>query len=754
MTPQSRDPLHREIAALREQVEGLQAGIDRLRQINAVDPFEPPIPWAQTQAAIDRRYMRLLIKRAKLSRAYRDVLQTIVNLWFRNRSNGGVIHPGRSKIAKMARVSVPTVTRALSEFRERSFIKATAYQDGGARVTRYLVDLNAIRDALTPPHLIPVTVPGTLGKIVDLRERDLPKEYDEPIGYDAWLADTDYHCNPDQNDPRIIDSPRDEFDQRSPEPIGTEGPGQEETGQDVRLPGSNVIPFRPWSSIFWLGSSSMLTASSPRQLRPHQQSAIDMLRDSLRAGNKRVILQAPTGFGKTITAVKIIGASLAKGHRVLFTVPRLSLVNQAIADFERDGLSHVGAMQSDHPRTDDSAPVQVATVQTLKRRLRNGNMDENFGLVIVDECHEDFTVIREMMARWPTRVFVGLSATPWTIGLGRHWQDLRIAATIGSLIEAGYLSKFVAFAPDKPDLSKVRTVAGDYAENDLEQVMSENKLVGHVVQTWLEKGGNRPTLVFGVNCSHAKVLQEQFLRAGVSAGYCDAHTDIVAREHLKRQFISGEIKVVCSVRTLTTGVDWPVSCIVDAAPTKSEMLHVQRIGRGLRINPGTEDLVILDHAGNSLRLGLVTDIHHAVLDKGEGGKAKARRKAEKLPRECSACGALHTGRVCPECGHESRRPCEVETVDGRLVEITGRAKAPTQAEKQRFWSMALDMDDHRKRGGKLALGLYKSKFGVWPRGLLDVRIPFDGAFQRYEQSRRIRWAKKMESERRAVGGVR
>jgi DNA repair protein RadD len=102
--------------------------------------------------------------------------------------------------------------------------------------------------------------------------------------------------------------------------------------------------------------------------------------------------------------------------------------------------------------------------------------------------------------------------------------------------------------------------------------------------------------------------------AGIAAGYCDAWTDCVERRMLERQFRSGEIKVVCSVRTLTTGIDWPVSCIIDAAPTKSEILHVQKTGRGLRINPGTEDLLVLDHAGNSLRLGLVTDIGHDCLD--------------------------------------------------------------------------------------------------------------------------------------------
>jgi len=124
---------------------------------------------------------------------------------------------------------------------------------------------------------------------------------------------------------------------------------------------------------------------------------------------------------------------------------------------------------------------------------------------------------------------------------------------------------------------------------------------------------------------------------------------------------------------MITGVDLPVSCIIDAAPTRSEMLHVQKIGRGLRVNPGTEDCIILDHAGNSLRLGLVTDIHHTSLDFSKSGE-KSQRKAgaDKLPKPCIECEALHSGKTCPSCGNERKPVVGVQTADGELVEITGR----------------------------------------------------------------------------------
>lgn len=487
----------------------------------------------------------------------------------------------------------------------------------------------------------------------------------------------------------------------------------------------------------------MFAPSKRKELRPHQSRAIDMLRQSLAGGNRRVVIQGPTGFGKTLVAAKLIEGARAKGKAVIFTAPAISLIDQTVAAFEAEGITGIGVMQADHPRTDPLARVQVASVQTLARR-----QIPEASLVIVDECHLRAKAVEAMMDERKDVFFVGLSATPWAKGMGLRWQDLVIPCTIGELIEAGYLSQFAAYAPDVPDLRGVKVTAGDYVESALAEVMGDAKIMASVVQTWLERGQNRPTLAFGASCAHAKQMQEDFLRAGVNAAYVDAYTDIVERRLIERRFRSGEVKVACSVRTLTTGVDWPVSCIIDAAPTMSEMLHVQKIGRGLRVNPGTEDLIILDHAGNSLRLGLVTDIGYERLDATHPGEKQQRKaKAEKLPKECANCATLHTGLLCPCCGHE-RKPPKVEEAQGELVAI-GKVKLVGKAEKQRFWSMALWLDADRNRAGKLAKGLYKGKFGVWPQGLNDTLMRPDQDFWNYEKSRRIAWAKRKEAERGA-----
>lgn len=491
----------------------------------------------------------------------------------------------------------------------------------------------------------------------------------------------------------------------------------------------------------------MFRTTSRRELRPHQVKAIEMLRHSFAPsgkGNRRVVLQAATGFGKTLTAAKIIENALAKNGKVLFTVPRLSLIDQTVAEFRREGIDDIGVIQANHMLTNPLARVQVASLQTLANR----QVADDFTLVICDECHEMHQIMLGLMERWEKKHFVGLSATPWAKGMGNYWQDLVQSITIGELIEQGYLSKFVAYAPDVPDMSGVKTVAGEFHEGQAAEVMAGKAIMANVVETWLAKGGNRPTLLFAVNRAHAKQLQEAFIRAGVAAGYCDAHTDVIERQHLGNQIRSGELKIACSVRTLTTGVDWPISCIIDAAPTRSEMLHVQKIGRGLRVNPGTEDCLILDHAGNSLRLGLVTDIHHDTLDtSAKGEKAEAKPKAEKLPKECANCGTLQSGRICPVCGHERKPQSGVDEVEGDLVQISGGKKNWTKDEKQEWWSGILTIRASRNRSMGWASNTYRDKFGVWPRGLDDKRGEATAEMWNFVKSKDIAFAKRQEKNR-------
>jgi DNA repair protein RadD len=376
-----------------------------------------------------------------------------------------------------------------------------------------------------------------------------------------------------------------------------------------------------------------------RELWPHQAKAIEMLRQSLSSGKRRPVLQAPTGFGKTRLAAGVVEGALAKQKRVIFTVPALSLVDQTVKAFWDDGIRDVGVIQGTNAMTDWSRPIQVASVQTLRRRPI-----PEADVVLIDECHRWFDFYAKWMTdpAWQRRPFIGLSATPWTRGLGQYFDDLIIAASPQDLISQGYLSPFRVFAPSHPDLTGVRTVAGDYDQGDLSGVMSDAPLVADVVDTWLKRAEKRPTFCFAVDRIHAKHLQAKFAEAGVSTGYIDAYTATSERSEIKQKFHDRDIRVVCNVGCLTTGIDWDVRCIVLARPTKSEILFVQIIGRGLRTAEGKEDCLIFDHSDTHLRLGFVTDIHRDVLD---DGRPRARAKVSdriRLPKECPQCTFLKT----------------------------------------------------------------------------------------------------------------
>lgn len=264
-------------------------------------------------------------------------------------------------------------------------------------------------------------------------------------------------------------------------------------------------------------------------LHPHQEQVIASLRGSLSSGRRRPMVQAPTGSGKTVLAAAIVHGALAKGKRVLFVVPFLSLVDQTVAAFGKQGINSVGVMQGFHPLTDGEQPVQVASVQTLQRRAL-----PQVDIVIVDEAHRWFSFYGEWMERpdWKNVPFVGLSATPWTKGLGRHYDDLIVASTTAELIDKGLLSPYRVFAPAHPDLSQVKLVGGDYHERELSSVMSQPVLVADTVSTWLRLGEDRPTLCFAVDRAHARRIASEFEAAGVPTAYVDANTPRDEREKI------------------------------------------------------------------------------------------------------------------------------------------------------------------------------------------------------------------------------
>lgn len=456
----------------------------------------------------------------------------------------------------------------------------------------------------------------------------------------------------------------------------------------------------------------------PKEARPHQSKAIAMLRASLQAGKRRPVLQLPTGAGKTLIAAKIIASALAKGKRILFVVDAIQLIDQTVDAFYAEGLTRVGVIQADHPMTDWSQPIQVASIQTLVNRT-----PPPFDLCIIDECHEVYEGHKKLMESNQAARYIGLSATPWTRGLGLIYDDLIKPVTVRELTDLGYVARLDAYAPSIPDLSGVEVRAGEYNDEQLSEIMRGQQLIADIVQTWQELGEDRPTLAFCVDRAHARAVQERFDAAGVGCGYIDGTMDAGERLAVRRDLEAERIKIVVSVGTMIKGVDWKFGTIIDAQPRKSIMRHVQKLGR-LRPFAEWPLSLVLDHSGNTLILGLPMNIDKAELccaKKGERTQAGTEARAASKPKLCPNCNSVKCmgEKVCP-CGHVWRNVgADIEEGAGSLARVGGGVSGPkkrevTPDEKLHFYRQLLGWCALNDKPTRQADGKFKDRFGHWP----------------------------------------
>jgi len=486
-------------------------------------------------------------------------------------------------------------------------------------------------------------------------------------------------------------------------------------------------------------------------LRDYQKLAIAHLRDGFKQNHKRQVLQMATGSGKTHVAAVIVKNAVDKGNRVWFVVDNLELVEQTIDVFEKHGLD-VGVIQGQHEKTNYSKEVQIVTSQTITRRwhIIDKMREYHPSFFVIDECHCQYKAHKEIKGMFPDKVIIGLSATPWAKGMDEVYSNLVIGATTSHLINEGYLCKYEAFAPSTPDMTGVKVQAGDYKPDELDKKINNKQITASVVDTWLHLGQNRQTICFGVNVAHSKAITEEFISRGVVAAHIDGYTDKAERTEIITSFKQGKINIISSVGVLTKGFDAPTAtCLIIARPTKSLMLHIQILGRILRVSPCGRDALILDHSGNMSRLGFPDDDMPDYFD--DGSKSKLEKKKDekekelKAPKPCQQCSCLHSEFKCPACGYVPTVQHGVEEIKGELVKIKQSAvkkrnNNTSKSEKQSFYSAALGYASKRGYKQGWAANAYRDRFGVWPNAMQKVTGGNTPEFHNFMTAKNIKYA--------------
>ena len=400
------------------------------------------------------------------------------------------------------------------------------------------------------------------------------------------------------------------------------------------------------------------------QLRPYQSDLVNRIRFEYQQGRKSVLMVLSTGGGKTCIFSHITEQASVKGNRVLILVHRAELLDQASRAMP---VPH-GIIAANRAM-DLSHTAQVASVQTVARRLHLLPRDF-FQLLVVDEAHHSTaSQWSATIAHFAQAKLLGVTATPIRgdgRGLGEHYQAMVQGPTAAELTSEGYLAPARVLAPPGFDSAGLRKRMGDFDTKQAEQRVGT--IMGDCLGHYRKHLSGQTAIAFCCSVAHAEAVAHLFQSAGIAAASIDGTMDTSTRRELLQRLAVGDLKVLTSCALIGEGVDVPSvgGCIL-LRPTASVGLHLQMIGRCLRPQPG-KTAVVLDHVGNTLRLGHHLEERDWTLD----GLRKRDREAAPSVKVCPTCFATSpsTAQVCRDCGHVFAPPerREIKVVEGELVE--------------------------------------------------------------------------------------
>ena len=394
-------------------------------------------------------------------------------------------------------------------------------------------------------------------------------------------------------------------------------------------------------------------------LRPYQEAAVTDASNALdKHGNTIVV--APTGAGKTIMLSALVGRRFKDGKKILVIQHRDELVNQNKDKFERINPNITTSIVNGAVKCWDGDAV-FSMIQTISRD-RNLRDRVVFDMIVIDESHHAAAdtykkVINAVKKDNPSVEIAGFTATPNRgdgKGLRSIFSNCAHQIEITTLIREGFLVAPKTYVIDcgvRDQLENVTRRGNDFDMDEVEAIMNRKVINDAVVENWMEKAGDRKTVVFCSTVTHAEDLLEVFLEAGVEAGMVVGTTPKDERAETLDSLSRGSLQVVVNVAVLTEGFDAPqVACIVLTRPCSQKGTMVQMIGRGLRTIDPEEfpdvvktDCVVLDFGTSVLTHGSLED--QVNLDD--------REKGEAPEKECPSCEALVPLGVqeCPICGH-------------------------------------------------------------------------------------------------------
>lgn len=397
-----------------------------------------------------------------------------------------------------------------------------------------------------------------------------------------------------------------------------------------------------------------------KTLRPYQKRAHDATFEYFSNSDGHPLIVAPVGAGKSLLIGEFIRDACSQYPltRILVLAHNKELLLQNEAELrEQWHWAETGFYCAGLGKKVTTAPIIFASIQSIYTKAMEFKA---FDLVLVDECHlisdKDDSMYQQLFkdleSKNPKVKIVGYTGTPYRAdtGLltdGKLFNDIAFEIEMQELIDEGYLCPPIT--PDvstKMDITGVGTRGGDYIESQLQKAVNTEPLNAACVDEIVTLGRNRKKwLVFTSGISHCENVTNLLIESGINAAMITGKTPKEERARLIEEYKNGDIQCMVNVAVLTTGFNNPaIDLIAFMRPTRSPVLYVQCMGRGMRTAPDKTDCMVLDFGGVIDELGPIDQIN--IVKKG-GGEGEAPTK------ECPNCNAIvyAAAQQCEECGH-------------------------------------------------------------------------------------------------------